>query len=249
MKSSNPMLKEDSFNEDYALSEPMTIGGTIFKTFLMAVLLVLAGAFSWQQASQALAAKNLGITQLFIVGGSIGGLVLAILTAFKKNWAPFTAPLYAVAEGLLLGALSLFFELRYPGIAVQATLCTVSALFAMLFVYRTGLIKVTEKFRSVLVIATAGIALLYLVTFALSFFNINVPYIHQSGLIGIGFSVFVIVVAALNLLLDFDFIERASLSGQVPKYMEWYGAFGLMVTLVWLYIEFLRLLSKLRDRR
>ena len=175
------------------------------------------------------------------------GLVLALVTVFKHTWSPVTAPMYAVAEGLFLGALSAVFEARYPGIVVQAVMLTFGTLFALLMVYRSGLIKVTENFKLGVFAATGGIMLIYLAGFVLSFFSIRIPYIHESGLIGIGFSLFVVVIASLNLVLDFDFIEKAAEQG-VPKYMEWYAGFGLIVTLIWLYIEFLRLLSKLRDR-
>lgn len=239
MKSSNPILKENAFEETRIIDKPMTIQGTINKTFLLAIMLVGAGILSLPYQK----------SPFLLIASSIIGLVLALTTVFKKTWAPVTAPLYAIAQGVFLTGLSLFFQAKYPGIALQAGLCTVSVLFMMLFTYRTGLIKVNDKFRSGLLVATGAIGLVYLISFGLSFFGMQIPFIHQGGMIGIGFSLLVIGVAALNLLLDFDFIEKASYSGQVPKYMEWYGAFGLMVTLIWLYVEFLRLLSKLRDRR
>ena len=158
-----------------------------------------------------------------------------------------TAPLYALAEGLFLGGVSSLFEARFPGIVMQAVLLTFGTLFALLMAYRSGLVRATENFKLGVVAATGGIALVYLATIVLGFFGIGIPYIHESGLVGIGFSLFVVVVAALNLVLDFDFIETGVEQG-APKYMEWYGAFGLMVTRVWLYIEFLRLLAKLQSR-
>ena len=239
MKSSNPILKENAFEESRIIDKPMTIEGTLNKTFLLTLILVVSGVLSLPYQK----------TPFLLIASSIIGLVLGLITTFKKDWSPITAPLYAIAEGVLITGISLIFEAKYPGIPLQASLCTISVLFMMLFTYRTGLIKVNDKFRSGLFVATAAIGLVYLVSFALSFFGIRMPFIHESGLIGIGFSLVVIGVAALNLLLDFDFIENASASGRVPKYMEWYGAFGLIVTLIWLYIEFLRLLSKLRDRR
>lgn len=249
MNSSNPMLKEEAFNErSTGLTEAMSVQGTINKTILLSALLVLAAAYSWSQAADKVNGNQLIVTGCLVVA-PIVGFILAIVTAFKKEWSPITSILYSAAQGLWLGVVSLFFEGSYKGIVSQAVLCTLSTLFAMLFCYRTGLIKVTEKFRSIVFIATASIGLLYLVSFALSFFNIQVPFIHQGGMFGIGFSLVVVGVAALNLLLDFDFIERMSNSGRAPKYMEWYGAFGIMVTMVWLYLEFLRLLSKLRGRR
>jgi len=183
----------------------------------------------------------------YILGGAIGGLVFAIATIFKKEWAPVTAPMYALTEGFFLGAISAIFEHRFPGIVMQAVMLTFGTLFALLFAYRSGLIKATENFKLGVVAATGGIALVYLASIVLSFFDIRVPFIHESGVIGIGFSLFVVVIAALNLVLDFDFIE-SGVEQKAPKYMEWYGAFGLMVTLVWLYVEFLRLLSKLQSR-
>jgi uncharacterized YccA/Bax inhibitor family protein len=172
----------------------------------------------------------------------------AIVTVFKKEWAPITSPIYAVLEGFVLGGISSIFEASYPGIVIQAVGLTFGTLFALLIAYRSGLIKATENFKLGVVAATGGIFLVYMISFVLSFFGTTIPFIHESGTIGILFSLFVVVVAALNLVLDFDFIERGAESG-APKYMEWYAAFGLLVTLVWLYIEILRLLSKLRSRR
>ena len=173
------------------------------------------------------------------MGGAIGGFILAMVTIFKKTWAPVTAPLYALVEGFFLGSISAMYELRFDGIVFQAVMLTFGTLFALLMAYRSGLIKATENFKLGVIAATGGIALVYLATIVLGFFGINIPLIHESGIVGIGFSLFVIVIAALNLVLDFDFIENGVEQG-APKYMEWYGAFGLMVTLVWLYIEFLR---------
>ena len=170
-------------------------------------------------------------------GGAIGGFVIAMVTVFKKEWSPVTAPLYALVEGFFLGAISAMFNHMYEGIVMQAVLLTFGTLFALLFAYRSGLIKATENFKLGVVAATGGIALVYLASIVLRMFGINMPFIHDSGLIGIGFSLFVIVIAALNLVLDFDFIETGVEKG-APRYMEWYGAFGLMVTPVWLYIEF-----------
>jgi uncharacterized YccA/Bax inhibitor family protein len=173
--------------------------------------------------------------------------VVALITIFKKNLAPTTAPIYAVLEGLFLGGLSAMFEAQFSGIAVQAIFGTFGTMGGLLLAYRTGLIKATENFRLGVFAATAGIALLYLVSFVMGFFGKSIPFIHQSGTFGILFSVFVVIIAALNLVLDFDFIEKGEEVG-APKYMEWYAAFGLLVTLVWLYVEMLRLLAKLRSR-
>jgi len=173
---------------------------------------------------------------------------MAIATVFKKTWAPVTTPAYAVLEGLALGGISLGFEARYPGLVSQAVFLTFGTLGALLMAYRSGLVKATENFKLGIFAATGGIALVYLVSMVLGIFGKSIPMIHSSGTVGIVFSLVVVGVAALNLVLDFDFIEQGAAQG-APKYMEWYGAFGLLVTLVWLYLELLRLLSKLQDRR
>ena len=250
MRSGNPVLKESTFldlgsgsvvSRD---SGAMTLNGTVSKTGILLLLCMVTATFAWMQVSTPTGIANAG---LYVWGGAIGGLVLAMATIFKKEWAPVSAPLYALVEGFFLGAISAMYEARFGGIVFQAVLLTFGTLFALLFAYRSGLIKATENFKLGVVAATGGIALVYLATIVLGFFGINIPMIHDNGLVGIGFSLFVIVIAALNLVLDFDFIERGVEQG-APKYMEWYGAFGLMVTLVWLYIEFLRLLSKLQSR-
>ena len=179
--------------------------------------------------------------------GMIGGLIVAVVTIFKKTWAPITAPIYALLEGLVLGSVSAMFEVRFPGIAIQSVGLTFGTLIALLLVYRSGLIKVTDNFRLGVVAATGGIALFYVATMILGFFGVRFPSIYGAGPLGIGISVFVVIIAALNLVLDFDFIESGARQG-APKYMEWYAAFGLMVTLIWLYLEILRLMSKLRSR-
>ena len=180
-------------------------------------------------------------------GGERARLALALITMFAPKAAPFTSPLYALAEGLFLGALSAFVEMQYPGIAFQAVGLTFCTLFAMLALYTTGVIRATPAFKRGIMAATFGIMMIYLLSWVLRMFSVEVPYIHGSGLVGIGFSLFVVVIAAMNLVLDFDLIEEGAKRG-LPKYMEWFAAFGLLVTLVWLYIEILRLLSKLRQR-
>lgn len=252
MRSGNPALSESTFLDlasGSVVSSPdqvMTINGTVNKTGILLLLTVLTAAFAWSQTIGADGQIAPG-AMIYAIGGAIGGLILALVTVFKKEWSPVTAPMYALVEGFFLGAISAVFEARFPGIVFQAVLLTFGTLFALLAAYRSGLIKVTENFKLGVVAATGGIALLYLASFVLGFFNINVPVIHEASWLGIAFSLFVVVVAALNLVLDFDFIENGA-AARAPKYMEWYGAFGLMVTLVWLYVEFLRLLSKLQSR-
>ena len=250
IRSGNPALKESTFLDlgSGALvrdgGNTMSLNGTVNKTGLLLLLCVLTAAFAWSQVSTPSGIVGAGP---YIWGGLIGGLVLALVTIFKKEWAPVSAPLYALVEGFFLGAISAHYSYLYEGIVMQAVLLTFGTLFAMLFAYRSGLIKATENFKLGVVAATGGIFLVYLASMVLGMFGIQIPMIHESGLIGIGFSLVVVVIAALNLVLDFDFIETGVEKG-APKYMEWYGAFGLMVTLVWLYVEFLRLLSKLQSR-
>lgn len=252
MRSGNPALKDSTFLDLGSGSvvtrdgATMTLNGTVNKTGFLLLLTVLTAAFAWSQAltPQGELAPGFGV---YVWGGLLGGFAIAMVTVFKKTWAPVTAPLYALVEGFFLGAISAMYNHLYEGIVLQAVMLTFGTLFALLMAYRSGLIKATENFKLGVVAATGGIMLVYLATIVLRMFGKDIPLIHESGLIGIGFSLFVIVIAALNLVLDFDFIETG-VEQRAPKYMEWYGAFGLMVTLVWLYIEFLRLLSKLQSR-
>lgn len=245
IKSSNPALGDKTFqNLQPALAAEgrMTINGTINKTLILLVLTLVPAAWVWDKFYKGGAEA----VSSWIMIAVIAGLVVAMATIFKKTWAPFTAPLYAVIEGVVIGGISAIAEAQFQGIVFQAAALTFGTLLALLVAYRTGVIKVTERFRLGVVAATGGIFVVYLISIVLGFFGINVPFIHSGGTIGILFSLFVVVIAALNLVLDFDFIERGSAEG-APKYMEWYGAFGLIVTLIWLYIEFLRLLTKLRQ--
>jgi uncharacterized YccA/Bax inhibitor family protein len=241
MRSGNPALSAETFRSVPRVlgSDAMTIEGTVNKTGLALVLLMAAAAFTWNQGPAA---------QGWVAVGFLGGFVAAMVTVFKKEWAPITTPLYAVLEGLGLGGISVVFDRMYPGIVSQAVFLTFGVLGAMLLAYRTGLVQATERFKLGVFAATGGIAIVYLVGFVLSFFGMSIPLIHGSSTVGILFSVAVVVVAALNLVLDFDFIEQGAERG-APRYMEWYGAVGLLVTLVWLYLELLRLLSKLQERR
>lgn len=239
MRTSNPTLSNKAFNVPMIGHKTMTVDGTINKSFILIALTVFTFLLSWDFAIANPAALGL------VMFGGIGAFIVAIITVFKKEWAPVTAPIYALMEGALLGAISAVFEMIYPGIAFQAVGLTLAVFLSMLFVYKQKIIKVTDKFRRGIFAATLGIMVFYLVSLALGFFGVALPVFGSSG-IGIAFSLFVVGIAALNLLLDFDFIEHAA--HRSPKYMEWYAAFGLLVTLVWLYLEILRLLAKLKDR-
>ncbi|WP_028081254.1 Bax inhibitor-1/YccA family protein [Solimonas soli] len=248
MQSGNPVLRNKDFG--VAQGEAMTMDGTVGKTAILFVLLLIAAGWTWMRFNTALAEAGpqaaLAAVSPFVWGGLLVGFALALVTVFKSAWSAVTAPLYAMAEGFALGGLSAMFELRYAGIVVQAIGLTFGVLAMMLFLYRTRVIRVTEKFRFGIVAATGAVALLYLVDLGLrAFTSINIPFIHEGGLVGIGFSLLVVGLAALNLTLDFDAIEQG-VAGGAPKVMEWYGAFSLMVTLVWLYLEILRLLAKAR---
>ncbi len=244
LRSGNPALTANTIREERAMAgaEVMTVRGTVNKTALALLLLFITASFVWNQAT---AGAPVG---LWIGVGVIGGLITALITVFKRTWAPITTPAYAALEGLALGGISAMFEAKYPGIVSQAVFLTFGTLGGLLLAYRSGLIKATENFKLGIVGATGGIFFVYMIGFILSLFGSGIPLIHSSGTFGILFSVFVVVIAALNLVLDFDFIEERAEQG-APKYMEWYAAFGLMVTLIWLYLEILRLLAKLQSRR
>lgn len=244
MRTSNPALNEKAFKGQVAFGDAMTLQGTVNKTGLLLLCVVATAAWTW-----GLSHSNTPEAAIpWMMGGLLGGFVVALVTIFKKTWAPFTAPLYALLEGLILGGISAVFEKTYPGVAIQAVGLTLGTLFVMLLAYKTGVVKATQGFKIGVIAATGGIAVFYLAEMVLSFFfHIQVPAINGSGPWGIAFSLFVVVIAALNLVLDFDMIETG-VRGGAPKYMEWYGAFGLMVTLIWLYLEILRLLGKARRR-
>jgi len=245
MRTSNPALNERVFQGERAvLGDTMTLQGTVNKTGVLLICVIATAAWTWNLFLHSHSPQT--VMPLALLGG-IGGLIVAMVTIFKKQWAGITAPIYALLEGLVLGSISAILEVRFPGIAIQAVSLTFGTLVILLLAYRSGLIAVTEKFRLGIIAATGGIALFYIVEIVLGFFGIHFTAINGSGAIGIGFSVFVVIIAALNLVLDFDFIETGVRVG-APKYMEWYGAFGLMVTLIWLYFEILRLLSKIRSR-
>ncbi|MEK9727019.1 MAG: Bax inhibitor-1/YccA family protein [Candidatus Margulisiibacteriota bacterium] len=239
VKTANPALNSKIFQNvrSQDLSTGMTIQGTVNKTAISLAILVASATFTWINPNSGL-----------MLMGAIGGFIVAIITTFKKQWAPTTTPIYAALQGLFLGGISVMFNQQYPGIVIQAVYLTFGTLFALLMAYASGKIKVTENFKLGLTAAMGGLFFFYIINFILSFFGMGISSVYGNGLIGIGFSLIVVVIAALNLVLDFDFIEQGAQQG-APKYMEWYGAFGLMVTLIWLYIEILRLLSKLQSRR
>lgn len=244
MRTSNPALNEKAFKGEVSFGEAMTLQGTVNKTGLLLLCVVVTSAWTWGMAHSETPEAALP----WMMGGVLGGFVVALVTIFKRNWAPFTAPIYALLEGLALGGVSAFFEKSYPGVAIQAIGLTFGTLFVMLLAYKSGVVRATQGFKIGVIAATGGIAMFYLVEMVLSFFfHIQVPAINGSGPWGIAFSLFVVIIAALNLVLDFDMIEGGVKMG-APKYMEWYGAFGLMVTLIWLYLEILRLLAKARRR-
>ena len=271
MQSTNPVLNNDAFQSAHAtggVQERMTINGTVSKTALLLVLAVLTGGWTWHRFSTAFAdamqnvnagvgvspamiqaqaaAQAMSSISVLLWGGLIVGFILAMVSVFKPRWTGITAPMYALAEGFVLGGFSGFMNLRFPGIVLQAVMLTGAVMAVMLLAYRAGWIRVTDRFRTCVVAGTAAIALLYVVDIGLrAFTSADIPFIHETGMLGIGFSLLVVGLAAMNLALDFDMIDQGSARG-APKYMEWYGAFALMVTLVWLYLEILRLLSKLR---
>ncbi|HOE38025.1 MAG TPA: Bax inhibitor-1/YccA family protein [Bacteroidales bacterium] len=238
---SNPVLSEKAF-EALSGEGTMSIKGTLNKSIILFLLLLVSASFSWK-----LATYDLELLSPLMWGGAIVGFILAMVTIFAKKFAKFTAPVYAIAQGFFLGSISMMYNTLYSGIVLQAVLITFGIMAVMLVLFRSGIIKVTNKFRSGVIIATGGIALVYLVSFILGFFGIQIPYLHSGGPIGIGISIFIIIIAALNLILDFNFIQESCERG-APKEAEWFAAFGLMVTLVWLYLEVLRLLSYLNKR-
>lgn len=248
MQSSNPALRNEVFTGSgrYVQTESMTSQGVVYKTAILLLLVILSSAFTWMKFVKS--GGNPSAVSGWLMLGLIGGFIAAMVTSFKATWAPVTAPIYALLEGLFIGGLSAVMESQYPGIVVQASMLTFGTLLSMLAAYQSGLIQATENFKLGVMAATGGIAIFYLATMVLGFFGINMPLVNQGGALGIGFSVVVVIIAALNFVIDFDFIEQGAKKG-LPKYMEWYGAFALMVTLIWLYIEILRLLSKVRESK
>lgn len=246
MRSTNPVIKEGTFAAQartYAGSEVMTVDGTMGKTAILLLILTVAASFTFRSTVDSAGAGSMPL----VWGGLIVGLVLALIISFKPATAPFLAPVYAAAKGLMLGAISAVYHLAYQGIVLQAVLLTLAVALTMLGLYRFRVIRVTDRFRTVLMAAMGGIFLVYLMSFVLGLFGGGVPFLHSSGPVGIGISVVFIVVVSLSLLVDFDMIERGARHG-APKAMEWYGGFALLVTLIWLFLEMLRLLAKLQSR-
>jgi len=247
-KSGNPTLSEKVFQSSMSTNytETMTLRGTLNKFGFMLLMLMGSAFYSWKEF-----AGGGNVTPLIWIG-LIGGFIVAIIITFKKEWAPYLAPAYGLLEGLFLGAISAYyneaFATKAPGIVMNAVGLTFGTAIGMYFLYSFKIIKATEKFKAVIMMATAGIAIFYLISMVIGFFGVNMAFLHEGSLMGIGFSLVVVAVAALNLILDFDMIEQGTQAG-APKYFEWYCAFGLMVTIVWLYLEILRLLSKLSDRK
>ncbi len=245
---SNPLLQPEVFSKNryYGQTDEtargMTVEGTVNKIGILLLLLVLSAGWVW-----AFAYNSPGLIIPYIFIGTIGGFIALMVTYFKKQIAHITAPIYAILEGFAIGGISVLFEAQYPGLVSQAVLLTFGTMFGMFLIYKLGIVRVTDNFRRGVISATFAIFLVYFVSLILSLFHMPVGFIYSNGLIGIGFSIFVIIIAALNIVMDFDFIENAA-HNNLPKYMEWFGAIALMVTLVWLYVEFLILLSKLRDR-
>lgn len=247
MRTANPAFNATTFGSltRTGYGETMTIEGTISRAGILLLCVLLTAAWTWNQFYST---NDPAVVQPYILIGAIGGFVMALVTIFKKEWSGITAPIYALLQGLFLGGFSAILELRFPGIAIEAVALTFGTCLCMLLAYRSGLIRPTQRFMMGVVAATGGIFLVYLVSIVVGFFGVRIPFIYSSSPIGILFSLVVVVIAALNLILDFNFIEQAAMRG-APKYMEWYSAFGLMVTLIWLYLEMIRLLSKLRERR
>ncbi len=250
-KSGNPTLTEKMFDKslgmDAELQGTMSVRGAINKFGFMMLMLIAGAAYNWNLYEE----MRQDTMNMLMMVGIFGGLITAVAISFKPNWAPFLAPLYALLEGLFLGGISVImnaaFAKSYPGLVMQAVGLTFGVAIAMFILYNFRIIKATERFKSVIFTATLGIGIFYLLTMVLGFFGVSVSFMHDSSMLSIGISLFVVGIAALNLILDFDMIEQGAERG-APKFMEWYGAFGLMVTIVWLYIEMLRLLSKLSSR-
>ena len=251
-KSGNPTLTQKMFDKSASIEADMqgtmSVRGTINKFGFLMVMIIAGAAYNWHLFEDG----NRGLMTTLMMVGIFGGLIAAIAISFKPNWAGYLAPLYGLLEGLFIGGISAIlnaaFAEKYPGLIMQAVGLTFGVAIAMFLLYNFRIIRATEKFKSVIFTATLGIGIFYLLTMVLRLFGVNVGFMYDSSLLSIGISLFIVAIAALNLILDFDMIEQGAERG-APKFMEWYGAFGLLVTLVWLYLEILRLLSKLGNNK
>ncbi len=246
MRTANPALNDATFARLAVAADEdrMTLMGTVHRTGILLLVLMFSATWTWNRV----AAGEIRQFGLWIGGAAVVGLILALVTVFRQHLAPYTTPLYALAEGVLLGGISSVLERQFPGIVMQAVALTFGTLFALLAAYRSGLIRATENFKLGVVAATGGIFVLYMFSWVLGMFGVQMSFLHSSSPFSILISMGIVVIAALNLVLDFDFIEQGAEHG-APKHMEWYAAFGLLVTLIWLYLEILRLLAKLSSRR
>ena len=235
---SNPVLERADFNVASSSSGVMTLRGTVNKSAILLILTIVGAAYTWSASRGGYSSAAMGYTMV----GGIAGFILAMVTCFKQDWAPITAPIYALCEGLFVGGISAMYEAKTHGIAIQAVMLTFGTFAGMLFLFQGNILRATPMFMKIVIGATIGIMLTYLLGMILSFFHIQLP-IFGGGQLGLIFSLVIVVVAALNLIIDFEFISQSAASGNAPRYMEWYGAFGLLVTVVWLYVSMLRLLS------
>ncbi len=244
MKSSNPILNDNVLENTYALTDkPMTVAGTMNKLLVLALIMIVGAAAVFYQFSL----SHFDFVNMIMIAGVVVGFVTALIICFKNSLTPYLAPVYAFSQGAVLSGISCFFEKSFPGIVIQAISMTFIVVFSMALIYRLGLIKATEKFKSIILVATLAVFIFYLISFVLSFFSVNIGYFTQNNTVTIAINVVIAIIAALNLIIDFDFIDKG-VQTPLPSLYEWYGAFGLLVTILWLYIEILRLLSRLRDR-
>lgn len=250
-KSGNPTLTQKMFDKSMHLEAnmqgTMSVRGAINKFGFLLFMVIAGAAYTWNLFEEG----KPDTMRILMIVGLIGGLISALAITFKPNWAGFLAPLYGLLEGLFIGGISVLFNNAFPkapGLVMQAVGLTFGVAIAMFILYNFRIIKATEKFKSVIIAATVGIGIFYLLTMVLRLFGVNIPFMYDSSALSIGISLFIVAIAALNLILDFDMIEQGAERG-APKFMEWYGAFGLLVTLVWLYMEILRLLSKVANNK
>ena len=244
MKSSNPIFRDSVLENAYALTErPMTVAGTMNKLLLLSLIMIVGAAAVFYQFYM----QHYDYVHILMIAGAIVGIICAFIIAFKQKTTPYLAPVYAFAQGAVISGLSCIFEASFPGIVMQAISITFLTVFSMGLLFKSGIIKATEQFRSILFTATMAVVIFYLISFVLTLFSVNVPYFTSSSPISITINVVIACIAALNLIIDFDFIEKG-VRTPLPSFFEWYGAFGLLVTILWLYVEVLRLLARLRDR-